>query len=405
MIFSLNNALKKIYKNSLTSFILQGAEHGLILLSNFLFAYILSQKEFGNYSYNFFLVTFFSTIVASPFTLFLTELSLEKNRKKRIDEIFSNFYLVSFCTIIIISILLKLFISSVANSSLILATIPFFLFQLEINYRMFFGHVYKAHGLSLLKIIFYLVCVCFSIYFFDKTSSLNIIFVVFSTLIFINNSNVKWFKFKFKKFKNYLSLYLNCSIQNWLSYIHKHLDLFIIGYLFSNTEVGIYALAITLNSVVGFPLMALNSNSYKHINEYSKKGICLFKEEIREITRISFLIGGVVMVLVGFSFNFFIESYYPNYNNSFILFLILSLGQFVNLYVGQVALILNINGFKDVVSRFTLLSILIKFSPFFWYNDLLEVSFISMISTIFLNLSLLFFVINKLKFNPSFSLK
>lgn len=393
-----DSLIENVVLKSLKTIFIQGSDQLILIGLSTLLVLIVDVETFGKFSFGLYMASLAASVFASGFSLYFIIM-----KKKNITEnklVYDAGTLTTYILSIMLFIFLLLWFTDLSSIEVFLFStgISSVLFNIDNHYFTVTGNAPKGQSHIAMKSIIFFVLILFSSFFDLKLGA--ILATLLSAILFFLIGEIKPV-IKNPLSKEYIYDFFQSSLQNWISIFHKNIDLLLVRILFGPFEVALYALAITFNNAAGFGLMAINSNTQSELIEISRSKKSEQQVKIYGLAKVTVALSMVLLLFTIFSVPFYIDFLKTEYSNSITIFYILILGQIVNLFSGQVALLLNINNYKKIVTIVTLISLIIKLVPLFLSLNLFAIALFSSASNVFLNLLLLYFVIVKLKINPT----
>lgn len=247
---------------------------------------------------------------------------------------------------------------------------------------------------------------------FNVTENLVLIYVIsfvfslcFGTFVFsgkIKNLNIKKMTiYEYDLFK-IIKISSPMLLATSFALIMQWTDIIMLGIFESETEVGIYSSAQRIAGLTSLTLVAINAIAApKFIEFYAKKDFKGLEKIAKQSTKIIFLTSAPLLLI----FIFFSDLIMSFLGNEFIIgatvLIILSFGQFINSISGSVGYIMQMTDnqkiFQNVIIVASGLNILLNYFliPKYGING---AAFASMITVVFLNITLVFLIKQKLGF-------
>ncbi|MFI3246851.1 MAG: hypothetical protein R3Y10_10285 [Ferrimonas sp.] len=152
-------------------------------------------------------------------------------------------------------------------------------------------------------------------------------------------------------------------ILSTISAFQKNLDVIIIGFLLSNSDVSYYKLPVVFSTLITLGVLISNYYYSRGISIAYHKGT---HDELQSLvskgSRLSFYLGLIIFgVLIFSSPVVFIYSYSSEWIFAYKLFLVLSLGKLADSYFGSITTFANMTGNSKLVSLSMLLSLSMMF--------------------------------------------
>lgn len=139
--------------------------------------------------------------------------------------------------------------------------------------------------------------------------------------------------------------------------LNSKIDIFLLGFLKGNREVGVYNILLRVSEIIGFTLVIINFILAPLIARLFEEGnLFLLQKMITRSAQVTMLIGLPVMILIMVSRNYILHFFGVNFMNASNALLILCLGQFVNIFSGSVGTLLMMSGHE----KFSILSLAIS---------------------------------------------
>lgn len=138
-------------------------------------------------------------------------------------------------------------------------------------------------------------------------------------------------------------------------------DGIILGWLTNTKEVGLYSVAARLAMLTSFFLFISNSAIAPKIAAlYSDGKIKELEKMLQQVTKILFLIGSFALFIYVFFGNVILSLWGEEFKEGYLLLIIISIGQFVNISTGAVGMVLIMTGYEKLQSRITLSFVLVN---------------------------------------------
>tara|TARA_R110002111_G_scaffold250939_1_gene315281 strand:+ start:661 stop:2004 length:1344 start_codon:yes stop_codon:yes gene_type:complete len=309
-----------------------------------------------------------------------------KNDLKRIGDSLKTAYFLNVGISIIVSILLILLSSWLANSFFKVPelkwvlVLSFIAFPFQILTRIFssglsgYRKIWQASLVdqtlsvfivSLILFIYYLLNIEITVlsvtiaYVIGRLSTTIALGVYWSTIF---SSNLK----KELKTKELIRTAFPIFLVSLTATIYKNIDIIMIGWFCSVKEVGVYAVASRIAIISGFLLNVANSTvSPKFATLYDEGKKLELQKLVQFVTVILFFISLAILVLtIGFG-NFILSIWGLEFKSGYLVLVILALGQFFNVATGTVGTLLTMTGFEkkllSVNTSFMVLNIILSF--------------------------------------------
>ena len=392
----------------LRTLLFQGGSQLAILVTAGLLAANLPPELYGQYAFGFQTATLMSTLLCFGASIvFANEWGKYDQTNECQSKVFHvlNGYVLFGMVISSISIPIFFLVSQNLNETLSYS----FLYSLLLSQLLF--HYYSACGRApvgnLIQFSRSIFCLLAVYYLIEKYNYKEImIFVTVLSLVLPLSIYVAGLIKRSSKIRSIEgSLKSNIALQNAVFVFMMSVDIIIVRILLGSNEVAIYSVALFLYNASSFGLYAINANIISKISvglkKQSKKEFQKFLTYYARVAAIlsTFLI--IVLVIFADDIMNLIGAYYKfSYN----IFLILIIGQLVNVYSGSVALILNLSGQEIFVSKAMAIVVVIRVLLCSilcdWYG-LIGIAVGSAVTTISWNLLLLNRVLKVLKINPT----
>lgn len=139
--------------------------------------------------------------------------------------------------------------------------------------------------------------------------------------------------------------------------LNSKVDIFLLGILKGNREVGVYNILMRVSEVIGFALVIINFVLAPLIARLFEEGkLLLLQKMITRSAQVTILIGLPVMFLIMVFRNYILHFFGVHFMNASNALLILCLGQFVNIFTGSVGTLLIMSGYE----KFSILSLAVS---------------------------------------------
>jgi PST family polysaccharide transporter len=302
------NQEKKLLSNFIHLFSLQGLTFILPLITMPYLFRVLGAEKFGLVAFSLATITFFKVLVDYGFHLTATrEISINRNNKEKLIEIFSRTLIVKFILLIISFIILNVFILLIDKFSE-----NWLLFY--ISFLFVFGHtvfpIWFFQGIEEMKYISYLNIISkllftVGVFLFISSSSdyliypllngLSILFVGTYAIFLINKKyNIKlrrqpFFEIK-KTFKNGWNVFLAEFAPN----MYSNFTTFFLAFIVSMESVGYYSLANKVIDISSSIMYIIRNVTFPYLNKNFDK--------FKKITLITIVVGFIFTIII-FSFS------------------------------------------------------------------------------------------------------
>jgi len=161
----------------------------------------------------------------------------------------------------------------------------------------------------------------------------------------------QYYKFGLKASK---SRFLNRSFifSHWGAVLFAHIDIILIQWLLSDSDLAYYGVALQLSLVVAFILAGVNASIVSNLSEgYVKKTHDDFQYDVRKYAKINFIFSSIVIFALIVFGSYICALFGDAYIESYYLLVILMIGQSVNVLNGANGWLLNVSGYEHVVVR------------------------------------------------------
>lgn len=262
--------------------------------------------------------------------------------------IFKDFLAISVFNKIELADVLLIFIISIPFIS-----ISFLISQISqgLN-KLFFTGFFQNLGISVLFLL-----VSASAYFLSEVeidvNLLSIIYLASAFLVFL--FAVYFFYNNFKKPINYKSYALDKkemsgdSMRLWVSstmaLLMQWSGVLVSGVFLASTEVAYLSTAQRLSMLIGFALMVVNMvNASRYSQLWNEKNIKGMRElSFKSTISLFILVTPAILIMCVYS-DLIIQLFGPDYTEASLLFVIMAIGQYINVLTGSVGYILNMSG-------------------------------------------------------------
>jgi len=194
--------------------------------------------------------------------------------------------------------------------------------------------------------------------------AVSIVIVCLFSLIFLNKICRHFWQLKRVRFeiKSLLSYSFPLLAVGFIYFLFTRMDILMLGYFKSSSDVGIYAIAARMAILIELPINALNAIFEPTIAEISGRGeekslLCLYRAVTPWIVVIGFFIFMLLIILA----DPIMELFGRNFLGGAIVLLILGLGQLINIGVGSAGALLNMTGHPRVILINTVSMICLNF--------------------------------------------
>jgi O-antigen/teichoic acid export membrane protein len=246
--------------------------------------------------------------------------------------------------------------------------------------------------------------------FFPKDMSVPVIAHVIGTGVLGAISLIVWFRHakileykaeKSLRYKNILDVSLPLMLSSSMLLIMHWTDTIMLGIFRSETDVGIYNVAIKIANFTAIPLFAINGISAPKFAEFYGKGDMRgLKKVVMQSTKLIFWSSFPILLVFLFFPSFSLGLFGKEFKTGLYALEFLTIGQFVNAISGSVGIILQMTGkqkaFQNIMLFATVLNITLNvvLIPRYGING---AAFASMIAMAFWNLSSVIYVKSYLK--------
>jgi O-antigen/teichoic acid export membrane protein len=135
--------------------------------------------------------------------------------------------------------------------------------------------------------------------------------------------------------------------------LNSKVDIFLLGLLKGNREVGVYNILMRVSEIIGFTLVIINFVMAPLIARLFEEGsLALLQKMIIRSAQVTMLIGLPVTILIMVFRSYILHFFGVNFMNASDALLILCVGQFVNIATGSVGTLLMMSGYE----KFSILS-------------------------------------------------
>jgi O-antigen/teichoic acid export membrane protein len=286
-----------------------------------------------------------------------------------------------------------------------LIVIPLFLVNL---YQQFFNSIKKSIQSGLLQTFFYLIWLFFIgySYFFNM---LNIQWILIGSFIILTLYMLFIIFFHFYKFgtRTERPQYINHNfiVGQWAACFFIYIDIILIEILLSPTDIAFYGVVVQIVSVLVFVLGGVNMSIIADLSEYyHNKSLSETQKRISYYVKfMSFFAIFITIFLLIFGKQI-LGLYGSEYENHYILLIVLIFAQLVNVLSGSNGWLLDISGNEKITLRTFLIAIVIKITfgiILIYLFGIIGMAFATLIAILFWNIYLVNFCVNKIKLNPS----
>ncbi len=405
---------KRLLSNFLSLSILQGANYILPLITLPYLVRVLGAEKFGLIMFAQAFIQYFVTLTDYGFNLSATrEISIHRDNKEKVSEIFSSIMIIKFGLLILSFILLTLIVFSFEKfrKDWIIYYLTFGIVVGQVLFPVWlFQGMEKMKYITFLNILSKLLFTVAIFIFIHKTS--DFIYVpLINSLGFITAGIIglwivfKTFNITFKYIgRNILIHHLKEGWHIFISSVAINLytvsNTFILGIFTNNTIVGYYSAAEKLIKAIQGLLIPVSQTIYpyisKLINESLKKAILFLKKMLILIGSISFLFS-LILFLFSEEIVNIVLGY--QYKESIVVLKILAFLPFIvalsNLFGIQTMLTLNYKkAFSNILVSASIINILLAFILVPLYKHI-GISFALLISEIFVTVTMFLYLQKK----------
>ncbi len=204
------------------------------------------------------------------------------------------------------------------------------------------------------------------------------------------------------KYSAILSVSIPMFFSNSLGMLMGWTDTIMLGMLRTTQEVGVYNVALRISTITSISLVAINTIAAPKFAEFwGKKDMEGLGKIARQSTKLIFWMSFPILVIVIIFSKQILSIFGQEFKIGVIALVILTIGQFVNAFVGSVGNILQMTGYEGfhqkVVLIGTVLNIILNYFliPYYGINGAAVASAISMI---FWNVTMVLFVNSRFNF-------
>ena len=232
---------------------------------------------------------------------------------------------------------------------------------------------------------------------------------IFGMILLANLLKEKKILQKKINYKYILNLSTPMMISSAFLFISNWTDVFMLGAMVSESELGIYNVAFKLGTLALIVIATVNTVLSPRVSElYTQNKIDQIKIEVQKATRmITYIAFPLVFILIVFR-KFILSFFGSEFVNGELALAIIALGMLINAMSGSVAVVLNMTKHQKHLRNFTLFSVLINIILNFFLIQkygILGAAIASLISNVFLNGLGVIFIKQKLGFYTFFTLK
>ncbi|MEM9243847.1 MAG: polysaccharide biosynthesis C-terminal domain-containing protein [Pseudomonadota bacterium] len=237
-----------------------------------------------------------------------------------------------------------------------LFVIPYVLFQFHNNMLIGCKHIMQANWMrlaqQLLWVLFLVLC-----YLFSWHENLPIFAVTIASIIVVLYVYKPQQISSFKMAKPIGSIFAFLMLSS-VNIINSRVDLVLLKFFSNNHQIAIYGVALQWSSIISFVLVAINSNIMAHIADiYVNHEREKLQAELTHCVKIIFYLTIPILVILCIIGKWAFILYGKDYTASYPVFLLLIIGQIINVIFGSVASVLMMTRYAKIVA-YTMLAAL-----------------------------------------------
>jgi len=330
-----NENTRRVFKNLFSLFFLRGSLHFLHFITYPFLMRMLGLERFGLVVFAQSVIMFFSIVTDFGFNLSaVKEISVERENKKRVEEIFNSVFLIKLFLAFVVFLILLLLVNFVDKFK---SEKVFFLLMYGYLVGYVFFPIWFFQGLEDMKYITYFNLagrVVYTVLLFSFVRNpddyvLVAIFLSFSMILTGASSFVLALKkYSVKLFFPHLSYLLQVwkksfhfFLSNLFISLYNYSNVIFLGLFLGNTAAGLYSMAEKIFFAVSSLYMPLNDALYPYMAKFKDFGF------YKKVFKYSFLVNFVILVFVIVSAKWIILVVYgDNYIQSANVLRILSVG-------------------------------------------------------------------------------
>ncbi|MFI8687625.1 flippase [Rossellomorea sp. NPDC077527] len=342
------NIFKKYASNDFVvklfdSFLGRGSFIVFTLLFSFVCTRLYGAEIFGKYTYAMTIVQVLMIISRAGLDNGLMY-SIPKNKYKHVS--------LSFMVSFVIFVFSSLFLATLTNNDYLKFMLPLIWFLSA--EELFFG-MYRAEGKikefyiinGFFSMLLRVVLIIIFFFVFGK-NEYSLAIGVYISLLYSISTYYYQNRFKFGRLifdKSYLAYSLPLLLATMMGTLINRIDIIMIGSLLSNTDVGIYQITIQVSNMVSVLLLIFNTVLAPRISELYHRGKdeelkLLYVKATRFLAVFSLITTTLLLIFSQFVLNLFGEDFVMGQT----ALIYRSIGQFVNIAVGGVWLMLSMTG-------------------------------------------------------------
>lgn len=397
-------------KKILLTLFLQGGNQLVIILMAVLAARSLSIEEFGQYSFGFHVANLAATIASMGSGIALAKvfgISVLPVGVQRAEYCYRHHNsILNQGAVVLIAMAIPIFyiFGLAMESAAFCICLSVYIVMLQANYFVAIGRAPVGNMLQLSRSTVFIL-IFFILSFLFKSRELVWITVIFVSIYSIATVIFLGIKRSFAVSGEKIDGASAYALQHWLSVLIVNVDILLLKVFSSDESLAIYSVSLFLSSASSFGLYAINANSMSEISKLISSGNKLaLQNKLTSYAWAAFVISVVFIgVIVGISYN--VELLFgEGYGEAFSIYIILLLGQVINILVGSVALIANVSGFPKRVTQSMILALALKLVVgimLIGFYDLYGVAIAAALANSLWNTMLLIFVVRHLGLNPT----
>ncbi|MFD2656635.1 oligosaccharide flippase family protein [Gracilibacillus thailandensis] len=382
----LNN---EFIKKLLESFVGRGTYIIFMLLFSFFCTRLYGAEIYGEFTYAFTLVTMLMVVSRAGFDQSLIY-SIPKNGNKHITMSFVLNFLFSFVIVIIFTLYLNNAFIRFMLPMVWLFAVEYLFFALYKSEQKIKEYYFINGFIALLLRI--LLCIIF--YFIMDKSAYSIglaVYISFIVSIFL------YFRYHKNKFDRYifdiehLKYSLPLTFATSLGIVINKVDIIMIGNFLDNTSVGIYQITVQVSNLIAVILIVFNTVFAPRISTlYHNNEIDNLKALYIKVTRFLSIIAIIITVPTIVFSESILNLFGSEFSSGQLALIYRSIGQFINIAVGGVWLMLSMTGqpkfqmYANIIALFINIILNYQLIPIIGING---AAIASMITLIFINVS------------------
>ena len=405
---------KRLLENFLSLSVLQGANYILPLITLPYLVRVLGPEKFGLIAFAQSFIQYFNILTDYGFNLSATrEISIYRDNKEKISEIFSSVMIIKFGLLVLSFIIMSVIVFSFEKfkKDWLIYYLTFGMVLGQILFPVwFFQGMERMKYITILNIVakgIFTICIFI---FIRKMADYLYVPLINSTGLLVagglslrivsKDFGIKFILPSFKAIKHQLKEGWHIFISTVAISLYTTSNTFILGLFTNNTIVGYYAAAEKIIKAVQGLLSPISQTVYPHISklasESKERALNFIRKLVKIVGGISFVISFSIFIFANFVVNILLG---PQYQQSIIVLRILAFLPFIiglsNIFGIQTMLTFNLKqAFSKILISAGLLNIVLALilAPLYQH---IGISIAVLTTEIFVTLSMFFYLKKK----------